>query len=122
MDKAAINKLNAYLEDQAVLCAQRERTLAADDRADEAAFEKIRANIYGVFKSVLSAAVASGKGDAYARSFFAQRLASIPANWATAYDNAKRNGDYARMSIESIKLDAAAEIKRNFESIWSAEQ
>ena len=48
--------LDRWFEERIALCAQRRQALLADDRGDEATFEKVRANVYDIFRTVLSAA------------------------------------------------------------------
>ena len=49
-------KMDRWLEEKIRRCGRRSQTLRADDRADEAAFEKIRANVYDIFRTILSVA------------------------------------------------------------------
>lgn len=90
-----------FLEEKSAACLQRRTALWNDDRRDEADFEKIQANVYDIFKTVLTAA-----GEAA----FPRKLKEIPAAWTAAYAQAERRGDAARMHIEKLKLDAVAEI------------
>lgn len=114
-----ISALNGYFEEQISQCGQRSRELLADGRADEATFEKVRGNMFDIFRTVLSVAVEQSKGDTDAvRSFFALRLEQIPASWATSYDKAKEHNDTEKMRVEQIKLNAIAEIKATFARIW----
>jgi len=119
MMEQKVSKLNSYFEEQIALCGRRGKELLADARGDEAAFEKVRANVYDIFRTVLSAAVNTGKGDPDAvRRFFLQRTEQIPASWATAYDKAKQHNDAVRMRLEQLKLDTVGEIRENFTKIW----
>ena len=52
------------------------------------------------------------------KRFFQQKTEQIPANWVTAYNKAKENGNAEQMQIESIKLDTIQEIKQKFSEIW----
>lgn len=114
MDEKITAKLNGYFESRIAECREQERALSADDRADEAAFEKIRANVYGIFQTVFS--VAGKSGDK--KGFFLQKLEQIPSAWSEAYARAEQHGDEMRMQCERIKLDAVAEIKSRFLNIW----
>ena len=57
MMEAKLTVLDRWFEEQIALCGQRRQALLADDRADEATFEKIRANVYDIFRTVLSVAL-----------------------------------------------------------------
>ncbi len=114
-----VSKLNAYFQEQIVLCGQQNKALLADGRSDEAVFEKVKANVYDIFRTILSAAVKAGKGEPEAvRRFFLQKAEDIPSNWAASYEKAKLHSDAVKMQIEQIKLDTIDEIKETFASIW----
>ena len=112
-------KLTAYLEEQIAASEERRALLVADDRLDEGNFEKIRANIYDIFKTILAIADKTcGEDDAAMRRFFQQKLEEIPGNWNAAYERAKQHEDVEKMHIESIKLDVTREVKEMFAQIW----
>ena len=112
-------KFESYLDEQIAACKQRSKLLAEDDRMDEGTFEKIRANVYEIFKTILSVAErVCGNDDSAKKEFFLQKAEQIPANWAASYEKAKQNEDARKMHIESIKLDAIQEIKDMCIQIW----
>lgn len=119
MMEQKISKMNAYFEQQIALCRQRSEELITDERADEAVFEKIKANLYDIFRTVLSAAQKAGSGDPEAvRQFFIRKTQQIPSGWAAAHAAAKQHGDPVKLQIEQIKLDAAADIRQTFVKFW----
>ena len=112
-------KFEFYLDEQITACKQRGNLLAADDRIDEGNFEKIRANVYEIFKTILSVAErVCGKDEPSKRDFFLQKAEQIPTSWKVSYEKAKQNGDVEKMHIESIKLDTIQEIKSMCMQIW----
>ena len=112
-------KFESYLDKQIAACKQRSQLLAEDDRMDEGNFEKVRANVYEIFKTILSVAErVCGGDDSAKRAFFLQKAEQIPADWAASYEKAKQSGDIAKMYIESIKLDTIREIKDMCMQIW----
>lgn len=114
-----VKKLNSWFEEKIALCGKRNQELNEDGRDDEAIFEKVKANIYDVFRTVLSVAVKTGKGDPdTVKSFFVQRAEQIPAGWAAALEKAKEHNDTVRMQTEQIKLDTIHEIREEFAKIW----
>ena len=116
-------RLMAYFDGQIEACGRRRVKLEEDDRADEAAFEKVKANVYDIFRTVFTAAVRAGGGDAEAvRDFFLLKTEQIPSNWAASCDKAKQYGDVQRERIESIKLDVVREVRTVFERIWEGEK
>ena len=112
-------KFESYLAEQIAACRQRSKLLAEDDRMDEGNFEKVRANVYEIFKTILSVAErVCGKDGSAKRVFFLQKAEQIPTSWAASYEKAKQNGDVEKMHIESIKLDTIQEIKDMCMQIW----
>ena len=82
--------------------------LELDHRRDEAVFSKIRGNVFDIFRSVYSASPDT--------AFFLARLEQIPASWQTALEQARRHDDSGKAHIETIKLEAAAQIRQAFRS------
>lgn len=114
-----VSNLNCWFDEKIALCGRRNQELNEDGRADEAVFEKIRSNIYDVFRTVLSVAVKTGSGDENAvKTFFTQRAEQIPAGWAAALEKAKEHNDTVRIQTEQIKLDTVHEIREAFARIW----
>lgn len=119
--KQKIDQLNRYFEEQISLCRQKEQALREDARQDEGTFEKIRANIFDIFRTVLSAGVKAHPDDPDAlKAFFLQRLQQIPSGWKASYEKASQHGNTAQMAIEEIKLKALSEIQQTFAGIWEA--
>ena len=114
-----VSELNRWFNEKTEMCSKRNRELNEDGRADEAIFEKVKANIYDVFCTVLSVAVRTANGDEDAvKGFFVQRAEQIPAGWAAALEKAREHNDIARMQTEQIKLDTIHEIRDEFARIW----
>ena len=107
-----MDSLLTYLTDQAALCKARAATLTADDRGDEAVFEKIRANVFEIFLSVWNTA----RKQPEPMAFFRRQLAAIPANWEAALEKAKAHGDEARAHTELLKLEAVRAIRQEVEA------
>ena len=115
MFEKKLSLMKTYFDEQIALCNQRSKELFADCREDEAVFEKIRANVFDIFRTVLSAAEKTGKGNAEAAArFFLLKLEQIPSNWIESYEKAKQHNDTAKMRTEEIKLDTLREIKEQF--------
>lgn len=111
----------AWLAEEAAQCEERRAALEADGRLDEAVFEKTRANVYGVFRTVLLAAGHTRAQGEEARRFFMERLEQIPKRWSEAYEEGKRHGDIARMALESMKLDTVRKIREKLRQVWERE-
>lgn len=80
-------------------------------------FERIRANVYDIFRTVLAAADKACGGDEEKVRRFIDRLENIPSAWAASYENAVKHYDAVKMQIESIKPGAVAEIREYFNRI-----
>lgn len=100
-----------WLTEKSAACMARRKQLWDDDRRDEANFEKIRADVYDIFKTVLTVVE---------KDAFLKKLVQIPSSWEKAYAQAEGRGDAERMHIEKLKLDAVAEIKAMV-SRWEGE-
>ncbi len=112
-------KFELYLDEKIAACRQRCERFAADDRIDEGNFEKIRANVYEIFKTIFSAAEkACGKDVSAMKCFFLQKAEQIPSSWTVSYEKAEQHGDVKKMHIESIKLETVREIRDIFMQIW----
>lgn len=120
MNEQTQNAVFVYFNEEIAACQQRQKELLADNRADEATFMKIRANVFEIFKTVLSVAIRTVKSGSSAeiKDFFLGKTEQIPANWKIAYAKAAEHGDVEKMHYESIKLEAIAEIRETFEKIW----
>jgi len=106
---------SAFLTEQVDACRAREQNLLSESRKDEANFEKIRANIFEIFQSVWSAA---NKTSENPQRFFLKKLEEIPVNWRNSLEKAIRYDDAVKAHIETIKLEAAEEIKGAFRRTW----
>lgn len=114
-----ISAFAAFLDEHVALCAHQAQVLRADGRADEANFEKVRGNIYDIFRTVLRVAREQCGSDADAlRRFFAERLAQIPASWRASLEKAETHADTAKVHLEQLKLDTVREIDAQFARIW----
>lgn len=112
----------ACLEAGTAACKAKQAQLIADDRADEATFEAVRANIYQIFHTVFGVAWKISDGDeTKARSFFAEKLEQLPRNWQDSLTRAEAHGDAEKAHIERIKLEVRDEIARTFAELWREE-
>ena len=108
-----MNEFLSWCDERTRDCMARRASLSADGRGDEASFMQIRANVYGIFRSVCIAM----KGDL---DQVAQRLTSIPAAWEAALQEAELHGDMEKAHIEQIKLETAAAIRHYISNLQEA--
>ena len=104
-----ISELMDFLVKSEAAHRARAVALAADSRGDEANFEKIRANVFGIFKAVLETGVKKYGDGGAAQVFFAAKLRGIPAPWREAL--AAADGSEAAL-VEKLKLESVAEIEK----------
>lgn len=114
-----LSQLQAYFDNQIFLSGQRESDLKADSRKDEANFEKIRANIFTLFRTTLEVACRTYPDDeAAVQHFFINRLEKIPGNWKEARETAELHHDEEKALIEGIKLETAEQICARVRELW----
>lgn len=119
MNETKRNETVRFFADRMENCKAIAQQLCSDDREDEAVFAKIQRNVYDIFNSVFSVAVkTAGQDDEKAVQFFLIRLQQIPQSWHAALANAEAHGESEKAHIERIKLEAVAEIQKEFERIW----
>jgi len=87
--------------------------LSAADRADECHHKKAARNVYGIFTQLLQ----SAKDASDYEKFFE----TIPENWHSARALAASHGDFARVAMEDVKLNALGEIKALYDAMKAGE-
>ncbi len=117
--KRKILKMNAALDEKMAACEKKRRALMDDQRTDEAVFQKIEANVYEIFRTVLAAGErACGEEERMLKQFFMKKMEEIPANWEKACETARLHDDAVKIKMESVKLAAAENVKVLFKEIW----
>lgn len=114
--------LQQYLDDQIASCKKEAEKLTEEVRTDESVFAVIRTNIFDIFRTVLSVAEElCGEDEAKLQGFIQSRLAQIPQNWNESLERARSNNDVEMAHIERLKLEAVADIEKEFVRIWELE-
>ena len=98
-----MNDFLLWCNENITACQKKHRQLLADDRRDEAKFEQIRINVYGVFSAVYKTLKDQPEA-------LEAKLQSIPAAWEASLRLAEEHGDAEKAHIERIKLETAGEI------------
>ena len=112
-------QITTYFDEKIADCQAAVAALNGDNRADEAIFEKIRMNVYGIFRSVYDAGRQHCCGDAAKQmDFLRVRFQKLQSDWEAAYENAILHGDSEKAHIEHIKLETMAEIREKIAE-WS---
>lgn len=113
--------IKSYFESRIADCEARSQALTADQRFDEANMEKIRGNVYDIFRTVLDVAVKKEANETAAKAFFMARAEQIPAAWQESLAKAREHDDAVKERIELIKLEAIGEIKAKMAELWEVE-
>lgn len=108
-----------YFTDQIAQCNAHEEELRKDDRKDEAIFQKVKANVFDIFRTVFAVAVQNCPANPdEIRRFFMLRMDQIPGSWESALNHAREHQEIEKALIEEIKLDTVAQIRKEFSRIW----
>ena len=119
MYERKITLFGVFLEERAAECKAQDNVLTEEGRFDEAIFEKVKGNVFEIFKTVLDAGVkVCGKDWEKLEKFFRGKLEQIPENWRVSLQKAEVNEDLAKAHLERIKLDGLEEIRSKFDEIW----
>ena len=107
-----------YLDERTSAVNDRIVRLVEDNRRDEGDFEKIRANIFQIIKSMVQASErVSGDEEEQVR-FVDSRLTMFEETWKGFQAKAEEHKDERRILQEQIKLEALGEIRDTFERLW----
>lgn len=96
----------------------RSMRLIEDNRRDEGDFEKIRANIFQIIKTIVQTSERiSGEENAQIQ-FVDSKLTSFEETWRGALEKAVEHHDEKRVLQEQVKLEALGEIRDTFKRVW----
>lgn len=112
-----MEKLKLWLADRIAACEQAEAAFKEDGRDDEAVLEKIGANIYGIFISVIDAGRKATANPEEHAAFFERSLERIPSGWRIARDKAAERKDAVRLAQEEAKLAAIEAIEQAYRTM-----
>ena len=118
MDNCKHETFIGYLDRQTADIQKTIALLVADERKDESDFEKIRANIFQIAKSVYQTSLKTFPEENARLEFLDSRLAMIAQSWKSALDKAKTHHDEVRVLQEQLKLDTMEEILKKRKEIW----
>lgn len=118
MESERIEAFMNYLDQRTASVQKDTLRLIADDRRDEANFEKIRANIFQIVKSMLQASARMSQEESERVRFLESKLALFQETWEGYLAKAKEHGDDLKVVQEQTRLEALAEIQDVFSKIW----
>lgn len=108
-----MNEFIMYLINAIETAGNKEQELIVTERKDEANLQKIRANIYGICRTIYEV-VAKTKSSAELREEYTKKLDNLPKNWVESYEKAKVHNDVTKILIEETKLEVLKEVKAKF--------
>ena len=111
-----MNEFILYLENSIEEAQKKEQELVATERKDEANLQKIRANIYGICRTVYEV-VAKNKTGAELKKEYRNKLDNLPKNWVESYEKAKLHNDVEKVLIEETKLEVLREVKEKLQNL-----
>ena len=117
-----LKKIEMYFAQKIADCEGQYTSLWADERTDDAAFQKIQSNVYGIFRTILPVCIKLAGGDlTQAKAVFLEKYREITGNWVQALTLADEHRDLKRSAIEQTKMRTAEEIQAQFLRIWDGE-
>lgn len=96
----------AYLDTSMARLLQESSARTADERKDEGDLLKVRANVYGICKSIFQV-LDEKRGRA--------KLNELENTWEKALEEARKYGDVKKTVIEEIKIETLNEIMERIE-------
>lgn len=111
-----MNDFMLYLNNSIETANQKEQELIATERKDEANLQKIRANIYGICRTVFEV-VAKAKSGEELWPDFGKRIDNISQSWVESYEKAKLHNDVEKILIEETKFQVLNEVKEKIQNL-----
>lgn len=108
----------SYLDGEIEACKAAQEALTADSRKDEAVLQKIRGNVFDIFRTVFVTAQQRTSDEAAFRAFIENNLTNIPRGWKAAYAQAEAHNDAIRLAQEQVKLTALSEVETELRQLW----
>ena len=105
-----MNEFIMYLNNAIETAHKKEQELIATERKDEANLQKIRANIYGICRTIVQVIAKEKSGEELWKEY-AGRLDNISKNWVESYEKAKAHQDVEKILIEETKFQVLHEVK-----------
>lgn len=112
-----MNEFIKYLNNSIEAAQKKEQELIASERKDEANLQKIRANIYGICRTVFEVVSKNKSGEELEKEY-TSRLDNLPKNWVESYEKAKVHNDVEKILVEETKLEALKEVIAKFKELW----
>lgn len=119
-------EFSCYLQTKIAECKKAEEELKADERLDEAVFQKVRQNVYEIFSVVYQGTkkridpkglLPNDELEDKMVDDFKKKLENIPKGWKESLSKAREFQDEEKIYIEELKLSVLKEIEEMFEHV-----
>ena len=111
-----MNEYVEYLNCSIEQAEKKEQELIATECKDEANLQKIRANIYGICRTVVGV-VAKEKSGEELWTDYVKRLDNISKSWVESYEKAKEHQNVEKILIEETKFQVLNEVKEKIQAL-----
>lgn len=118
-----------YIDGKITVHNSKSEQYKTEDRKDEADLEKIKANIYEIFRTLFLSDIKQLEGKDLEKSEsidiyggFLLRFDTIPTNWKISLDKAIEHGDTTKQVIEEHKLEVAKGLKDRFMKMFDEDR
>lgn len=111
-----MNEFILYLNNAIETAQKKEQELIVTERKDEANLQKIRANIYGICRTVVQVVAKEKSGEELWEDYF-KRLDNISKGWVESYEKAKAHQDVEKILIEETKFQVLNEVKEKIQKL-----
>ena len=118
MDSEKNQEFISYLDSRTSSVQEDIRRLIADNPKDEADFEKIRANIFQIIKTISQTSTKVSQEESERTAFLNGKLTLFQETWEGFLTKAREHEDDLKILQEQTKLEALAEIRDAFQRIW----
>lgn len=115
-----MNKYMEFLNETINELQQKEASLIASSRKDEANFLKIKSNICDICKTIYNVHAKTKRG-AELKAEYIRQLTRLQENWKISLEKAKEHEDVEKMVIEETKLEMLQRIQVKFEELGACE-
>lgn len=105
-----------YLNNAIENAQNKEQELIASERKDEANLQKIRANIYGICRTIYDVTAKIKSGEELWKEY-TKKLDNLPKNWVESYEKAKLHHDVEKILIEETKLSVLKEVQEKTQKL-----
>lgn len=109
-----------FLEQSKKQCEEKEKKLILEDRKDDANFERIKQNVYGILETFLNQMnkeknlnLEEDSNDNFIK-YYLKRIEEVENPWKAKLELAKKQNNTEDIVVEEIKLSITKQVKEQF--------